>query len=226
MRATGDWVVIAAFNESEVVGGVIAAVCACYPRVVVVDDGSADATGDAALAAGALVLRHSVNLGQGAALETGIRFALAAGAERIVTFDADGQHRVDDIDALLARQRETGADVVIGSRFLGGAEGLPRGRRLLLKLAAAFTRRTSGVAVTDPHNGLRVFTRRAAEQIRIRQNRMAHASEIIDRVGELELSLAEAPVTIIYTEYSLQKGQRLGNALNILAGLFLARLNK
>ena len=226
MIGDGIWIVIPAYNEGDVVADVVASVRARYSNVVVVDDCSDDATGIAAMSTGAVVLRHPVNLGQGAALQTGIRYALAMGAQIVITFDSDGQHRVEDIGILVDRQRETGADVVAGSRFLGRAEGIPRLRRMVLKLATVFTRMTTGVRLSDAHNGLRLFTRRAAERIRIRQNRMAHASEIIDQIGALKLSVAEAPVTIVYTPYSLGKGQRLGNAVNILVELFVARLNR
>ncbi len=220
------WVVIPAFNEAQVIADVVAGVRARYSNVIVVDDCSRDETGTNALRAGAVVLRHPLNLGQGAALETGIRYALSRGAEYIVTFDADGQHRVADIAVLLDRQHETGTDVVVGSRFLGAAHGMPPLRRIVLKLAVAFMRLTSGVPMSDAHNGFRLFTRRAAERIRIRQNRMAHASEIIEQIGSLGLSISEAPVTIVYTEYSLRKGQRLGNAVNIIWEMLLARLHK
>jgi len=220
------WVVIPAFNEGAVIGEVVRGVRTLYRNVVVVDDCSRDDTGAAAMSAGAMVLRHPINLGQGAALQTGIRYVLRVGADSVVTFDADGQHRVEDIAALLDTQARTNADVVIGSRFLGRAHNIPTMRRVVLKLAVAFTRVTSGIKLTDAHNGLRLLTRRAAEEIRITQNRMAHASEIIDQIHKLGLSVAEAPVTIVYTEYSLRKGQRLDNAFNILSELFVGWLNK
>lgn len=224
--ANSLWVVIPAYNEGSVVGEVVSDVRALYRNVVVVDDCSRDDTGAAARSAGAIVLRHPINLGQGAALQTGIRYALGRGADYIVTFDADGQHRVEDIGLLLDTQVRSKADVVVGSRFLGRVENIPPIRRMVLKLAVLFTRVTSGVKLTDAHNGLRLLTRRAAERIRITQNRMAHASEITDQIHRLGLSVAEAPVTIIYTEYSLRKGQRLSNAFNILAELIVGRLNK
>jgi glycosyltransferase involved in cell wall biosynthesis len=219
-------IVIPAFNESEVIGDVVVG-CRGHFRqvmVVVVDDCSEDDTAGCARRAGGVVVRHPVNLGQGAALQTGLRYALDHGAETIVTFDADGQHRVSDLDVLIGTQQTTGADVVQGSRFLGSAEAIPLLRRLVLRIAVAFTRVTSGTQVTDAHNGLRLLTRRAAQQIRIRQNRMAHASELVEQFRVLKLKVVEAPVTIVYTEYSLRKGQRLSNAFNILADLLVAKL--
>jgi len=220
------WVVIPAFNEATVIGDVISGLRARYPNVVVVDDRSEDDTTNVAVAAGAVVIRHPINLGQGAALQTGIRYALQRGADCIVTFDADGQHQVEDIGVLLDTHTRTNADVVIGSRFLGSVKNLPTARRAILKAAVLFMRITSGVKLTDAHNGLRLLTRSAAQRLRITQNRMAHASEIVQQIHDLRLAVAEAPVTIVYTEYSLRKGQKLGNAFNILTELFVARLNK
>ena len=219
-------VVVPGYNEAEVIGRVVAGVVAAYPFVIVVDDCSTDATAVRAAGAGATVLRHAVNLGQGAALQTGISYALQQGAAMIVTFDADGQHRVEDIAVLLETQARTGADVVAGSRFLGSAVGLPPARRLLLRAAVRFTRLTSGVALTDAHNGLRLLTRHAASRIRITQNRMSHASELMDQVGALRLRIVEAPVTVIYTAYSLAKGQRLSNSISILFELLVARMSR
>lgn len=227
MAGSGDlWVVIPAFNEGPVIDAVVRGVCAHYPNVVVIDDCSRDDTGALALAAGATVLRHPINLGQGAALQTGIAFALAQGAACIVTFDADGQHQVADIAVLRQTQARTGADVVTGSRFLGRAENIPPLRRLALRAAVVFTRLTSGVKATDAHNGLRLFTRRAAERIRITRDGMAHASEITRQIHDAGLAVAEAPVTIVYTEYSLGKGQKLSNAIHVVAELFLGRINR
>jgi glycosyltransferase involved in cell wall biosynthesis len=220
------WIVIPAFNEGSVIGEVVASVRATYRHVVVVDDCSRDNTGVAAANSGAIVLRHAINLGAGAATQTGLRYALEHGAEYIVTFDADGQHRAEDIAVLIDRQRDTGADVVIGSRVLGTVKGMPPLRRLVLRLAVVFTWVTSGIRVSDPHNGLRLLTRHAAEVVRIRQNRYAFCSEILDRVRALRLRLAEAPVTVLYTEYSLRKGQRVSNAFDIIWDLILARLTK
>lgn len=219
-------VVIPAYNEAKVIGSVVAGLRAGYPDIIVVDDCSKDDTAAQAGAAGATVLRHVINLGQGAALQTGITYALQQGADQIVTFDADGQHRVEDIAVLMETQARTGADVVAGSRFLGKAIGLPPVRRAVLQAAVRFTRWTSGLELTDAHNGLRLLTRYAASRIQITQNRMSHASELVDQFGRLGLRMAEAPVTIIYTSYSLAKGQRLSNSVSILFELLLARLSR
>ncbi len=219
------WVVVPAYNEAQRLPATLGRLQARFPRVVVVDDGSADATAQSAMKCpGIWVLRHAFNLGQGAALQTGIDFALARGARFIVTFDADGQHDADDIPALLQPLREGRADVALGSRFLGRTVGMPRSRRLLLHAAVLFTRLFSRVRLTDAHNGLRAFSRRGAEQIRISLNGMAHASEIIDQIRRRGLRYCEVPVTIRYSAAVLDKGQSGWNSLRIAANLTLSRI--
>ncbi len=220
------WVVIAAFDEAKVIGRVVADVRRIYPNIVVVDDGSKDGTASEALAAGAVVLRHPLNLGQGAALQTAIRFALSQDASLIVTFDADGQHMVSDVAVLIEAQRKAGVDVVLGSRFLGRAVDMPRSKALTLRAAVLFTRLTTGMALTDAHNGLRLLTRKAAASLSLKQNRMAHASEILDQVRSANLKYVEAPVTISYSEYSIQKGQRISSSFYILMDLIVGRFGR
>ena len=220
------WVVIPAWREAKVVRGVVGQVRAICPRIVVVDDGSKDETGPEALRGGAIVLTHIVNLGQGAALQTGIDFALRQGAEYIFTFDADGQHSPESLVKMAEVMWGNGADVVLGSRWLGSAEAIPAARKLALRFAVIFTRCQAGLKLTDTHNGLRLFTRRAALAIRITQPRMAHASELLAQIGRLKLRYAEAPVKVCYTEYSLRKGQRLSGMFRVLLDIFYARLTR
>jgi glycosyltransferase involved in cell wall biosynthesis len=226
MRRRHIWVVIAAYNEVGVIARVVGEVRRCGYTVLLIDDGSTDATAATAEKAGAVVIRHPVNLGQGAALQTGIEYALREGADVIVTFDADGQHRVADIDVLIDAMAKHNVDFVFGSRVLGGAINLPPTRRLLLKAATWFTRMTSGLSVTDTHNGLRAMTQRGAGAIRLRQNRMAHASEFLNQVSASRLKYVEVPVTIEYSAYSLAKGQKLGNSLSILVDLSAQSLHR
>lgn len=218
------WVICAAYNEATAIGRVVTELGRTGHQVIVVDDGSRDATADVAAAAGAHVVVHPINLGQGAALQTGIDYALAQGADVLVTFDADGQHRVSDIARLVDALRQARADFALGSRFLGQTSNLPRLRRWLLKAATVFTRVTTGLRLTDSHNGLRAFTRKGAAAIRLRQNRMAHASEILVEIARSGLRYVEVPVTIEYTAYSLAKGQHIGNSVTILLDLFAQEL--
>jgi glycosyltransferase involved in cell wall biosynthesis len=224
-QSGGVWVLVPAYNESQVIAGVISGLKHCFENIVVIDDGSSDDSAEIAENCGAIVLRHPINLGQGAALQTGIDFALSRGAEFIITFDADGQHRPADIEKLLDALTLHRADFALGSRFLGTALNVPLFRRLLLRAATVFTRVTAGIPVTDAHNGLRAMTRRGAVCIRLRQNRMAHASELLVQIARSGLSFVEVPVTVEYSRYSLAKGQRAGDILVILLDLFARRLH-
>lgn len=212
------WVVVPCYNEGARLVDVLSSLVSYGHSVVVVDDGSATPVSDLRRFASVHLLRHCVNLGQGAALQTGIDYALAHGADYIVTFDGDGQHLPTDIDAMLAPLRDRRAQVTLGTRFASGgrAIGIPATRALVLKAAIAFTRRTTGLRITDTHNGLRTFTRDAAARLRITQNRMAHASQILSEIARLRLVYNEVPVTIRYSTESLEKGQRMSNAFNIL----------
>lgn len=218
--------VVPAYNEGPAISDVIENTLRYVDRVVVVDDASRDETGASALRPRVDLLRHPVNLGQGAALQTGITHALALGATHIVTLDADGQHDPSEIDRMLQAMREAGVDVALGSRFKGETIGMPTFRRVVLKLAVAFTRLTTGLRITDSHNGFRVLTASAAHRLCIRQNRMAHASEILDEIARKRISFVEVPVTVRYTDYSRAKGQSSLNSFNILLDLALHWLRK
>lgn len=218
MDRSGTWVVIAAYNEAVVIEHVVGSVIAEGYRVVVVDDGSRDATAVRAREGGAVVLKHAINLGQGAALQTGIDFALRRGASRIVTFDADGQHDPKDIATLVAALDEH--QVALGSRFLGGVEGASQRRMMLLKTAVTVSNRLSGLRLTDAHCGLRAFRAEAAPKLRMTQDRMAHASELLRKLQTSGLSYVEVPITIRYTDHSRQKGQRGYDAIRILFDYF------
>lgn len=214
------WLVVPLYNEGEVIRQVVTDARRTFPRIVCVDDGSVDDSGAEAAAAGAVVVTHPINLGQGAALQTGIEYALQQpGTRYLVTFDSDGQHRVEDAAAMVDLLRADAADVVFGSRFLDGRTEPGLLKKLVLKAAITFSNATTGVRLTDTHNGLRAFTRAAAAALSIKQNRMAHASEIIEQVGKAGLRYIEHPVHILYTDYSRKKGQSLLNSVNILTEL-------
>jgi glycosyltransferase involved in cell wall biosynthesis len=225
-RASGPqvWVVVAAYNEGARLHQTLAKLAGRGHQVVVVDDGSRDDTYEVALRHDVWALRHHVNRGQGAALQTGIDFALKRGADILVTFDADGQHCADEIEALVEPVRSGRVDAALGSRFLGKTIGLRASRWLVLKLGVLFTRLVSGIRVTDTHNGFRAFSRQAAERIRIMQDRMAHASEILDRIRQENLTFCEVPVTIRYSAETRLKGQSSWNALKIAGQLLLGRM--
>lgn len=222
----GTWVIVPAFEEAEAIGPVVSNLRGAGWQVLVVDDGSSDATASAGMRAGAVVLRHAINLGQGAALRTGFAFAMAQPEVRwVVTFDADGQHDLGAIPALLAPLVTGAAEVTLGSRFLDpdSAHQIPRSRQRLLRVATAISRATTRLPLTDTHNGLRGFTIGALRQLRLEQDRMAHASEILAEIARCGLSVREIPVRVHYSAYSIAKGQRPLDAINILWDLFLNR---
>ena len=211
------WVIIPVFNEEKVIAQVITELLPVFPNVVCVDDGSRDASASEIAATGAHLVRHPVNMGQGAALQTGLAYALARnGAQYFVTFDADGQHRVADAAEMVGVARQGTADAVLGSRFLERATTVPWLKRLVLRVAAMVSRSGRRLRLTDAHNGLRVITRPVAERLQIRMNGMAHASEIVACLASGDWRVTEVPVTILYTDYSRSKGQSLVNGVNIL----------
>jgi glycosyltransferase involved in cell wall biosynthesis len=215
------WVVIAAFNEGPAIRGVVERVVSDGWRCVVVDDGSRDDTGAAAEAGGAVVLRHVLNRGQGAALQTGIDYAVERGARIVVTFDADGQHRIEDVPGLVAALDEGGgADVALGSRHLGGVVGAKASRRHFLKMATVASNRMSGMQLTDAHCGLRAIRAEVVPRLRITKDRMAHASELLRKLKTSGVRVVEVPVVVAYTEYSMSKGQSGFGAVRILFDYF------
>lgn len=220
--------IIPAYNEGLAVKDTIDKIPEDF-RVVCVNDGSRDDTLRYLQDTCAEIVSHSVNLGQGAALQTGIDYALMdEKAKYFVTFDADGQHRIEDVRLMLEHIKKQKLDIVLGSRFLGNTVNMPRIKKIILKVAVKFSNLSagSGMNLTDTHNGLRVMNRKAAEQMQLKMPDFAHASEIIDRIVEKDLSYAEVPVTIVYTDHSLAKGQSMINSINIVFDVLLSKVIK
>lgn len=220
---SGVWIIVPAFNEAQVIGDVVTDLRAVFAHVVCVDDGSRDDTAQLALRSGAHVVSHPVNLGQGAAIQTGVEYARRQpGAQVFATFDADGQHRLKDLLAMLERLSLDDVDVVIGSRFTGSTiTATPPLKRLILRAAAVLSPSSRRLRLTDAHNGLRVFNRTVADGLNLTMSGMSHAGEFIKLIDENRWRVAEEPVEILYTEYSLAKGQPLLNGINIVFDGFL-----
>ncbi|WP_053384206.1 glycosyltransferase family 2 protein [Leucobacter celer] len=221
VAAADVWVVIPLYNEATVIAGVVEGLLPVFPNVVCIDDGSRDGSGGIALAAGARLVTHPINLGQGAALQTGFEYALERGARYVVTFDADGQHRVEDAAAMVSRARDEDLAIVFGSRFLDDRTDPGILKKIVLKTAVAVTNLTTRTRLTDAHNGLRVIREDALRRIKLRQDRMAHGTEIVVQLGRTGLPYAEQPVEVIYSDYSKAKGQSLLNSVNILVDLII-----
>lgn len=220
--------IIPVYNEGPVVRSVVERVLEHYRHVVCVNDCSSDNSAAEILAAGAYLVEHPINMGQGAALQTGFEFArLLPGIRFAVTFDSDGQHRLEDVARMLEVIEEKQTDFVLGSRFLGTeAVGMSGGKRTLLRAAIWFSNTTSGVHLTDTHNGLRVFNKRVLDEIHLSIPDMAHASEILEVIRRHDYSYTEIPVEIVYTDYSRAKGQSMINAINIAFDTLLRKVSR
>ncbi len=209
--------IIPAYNESARIVAAVRDARSFVDAVVVVDDCSADDTGERAREAGATVVRHVINRGQGAALQTGTEYALRVlEADVLVHFDADGQMMGSEIPLMIAPIVAGEADIVFGSRFLGKRANMPMTRLMMNRLAKWFTLVISGISLTDTHNGFRALSRHAAEQIVITLDRMAHASQIQDLVKVKRLRYTERPVTITYSNETLAKSPSSLRAFGIV----------
>jgi glycosyltransferase involved in cell wall biosynthesis len=215
-------VIIPAYNEEKAIGDVIAKVpkniSGVGPvRIYVVDDGSADNTGDVALKAGAHVVRHAINLGVGAATITGIQASLRDGANILVTLDGDGQHDPTEIETLVTPVVNENIDFVVGSRFLKKpSKQTPKirivGNRIMNILTFIFYR----VWLSDTQSGYKAFSAKAANRMHLSFSGYEICSEMIGEIRRLQLQYTEVPVKIIYSQYSIKKGQSALNGVNIL----------
>ena len=220
-------VIIPVFNEEAVVKGVVNNVLKHYSTVVCIDDGSTDGSIAEIEKTKAYIIKHPINMGQGAALQTGIEFALSLpDIEYLATYDSDGQHRIEDMKTMVQAIEGGEYDVVLGSRFLGTTTGAGFLRALVLKAAVRFSNVVSGLKLTDAHNGLRVLSRDFASELQITLPDMAHASEILEIIAQTKAKFTEIPVTIDYTEYSKAKGQSLLNAINISFDILLRKATR
>ncbi len=215
-------VVVPLFNEETVITGVVTDLQKHFSRIVCVDDGSSDGSAEAARRAGATVIAHPMNLGQGAALQTGITWARQKGdLDYLITFDGDGQHKVEDVVDMLSYARRRDLAIVFGSRFLDKRTKPDLAKRIVLKVAVLITRVVTALQLTDAHNGLRVIRADALEHVNLIQDRMSHATEIVHQLAKSGLVWKEYPVEVLYTEYSKRKGQSLLNSINILFDLIV-----
>ncbi|HLD28404.1 MAG TPA: glycosyltransferase family 2 protein [Patescibacteria group bacterium] len=216
-------VLIPAYNESEKIVEVIRSVKAQSFEVLVVDDGSIDNTSDLAEQAGAKVLVHPINRGQGAAIKTGLTYFLDTGYDGLVFFDADGQMRPEEISQVIEPLLLGKYEVALGSRFLGQVRNIPWVKLVVLKLALLFTRLTTGLKLTDVHNGFQAWSREAIQKLNLTQDRQAYASQVLHEIADKKIKYIETPVTISYTSYSKKKGQSIFNAFNILFDLLIKK---
>ena len=228
MNSPKIFVIVPVFNEAPVLEKTLSGLIACGYRVILVDDGSTDNTEVIAGKYPVIFLQHALNIGQGAALATGMAAAMNLEADIVVHFDADGQHEATEIGKLTAPLLQNQCDIVFGSRFLKtvSAQPVPFIRKLILQTGRYINWILYGILLSDAHNGFRALNRRAFEKIVFTQNRMGHASEILYLVKQNRLRYQEESVTIHYTKYSREKGQSLFNSVNILFDLIFKKINK
>lgn len=214
-------VIIAAYNEAENIEKVLSELIETNFKIVVVDDGSTDSTVSLIDDSQVYLLEHQSNCGQGAALQTGIEFARKnPQIEIFVTMDADGQHQIKDINSLIQPIVEKKVDVVFGSRFLDNRSKLSLIRKIVLKAAVKFSKLSTGLPLSDAHNGIRAFSQDVIFEINLTRDGMAHASEIVEIVSEKNLKYQEVAVEILYPKFKYKRGQSLWNSINILSDLF------
>lgn len=220
-------VVVPVYNENATMLNTLTQLTAAGYAVIVVDDGSDIPAKKSIGHLPLTILRHKVNLGQGAALQTAFAYAKKLNHSIVITFDADGQHDAQDIPAMIAPIREQKADIVLGSRFLPeSGSGISASKKWVLQIARFINFLLSGSLLSDAHNGFRALNRVALEKIELTENRMAHASEILFETRRHKLRYCEVPVNIRYTDYSKQKGQSGMDSIKILFDLVLHKLFK
>lgn len=219
------FIIVPCYNEATVIRATIHALVQKGYSIVVVDDGSDDNTHDSLRGLPVHYIRHAVNLGQGAALNTGIRYALSAGAEKLVTFDADGQHDTGDVEKMISLLDAKGVGIVFGSRFLeGSSTNISGNRKLVLKIGRFINYLVSGILLTDANNGIRALTKDAAIKLQITENRSSHSAQIQNLVKINRIKYTECAVRVSYSAYSKQKGLKSINSIRILYDLILYKI--
>jgi len=193
--------------------------------VVVVDDCSNDGSKKQLAGLPIYYLRHRVNMGQGASLQTGIDLAKKKGAKYFVTFDADGQHDSNDITGMVELIEKEKSDFVFGSRFLPGSKtNASASRTFVLNTARYINYVVSGIMLSDAYNGLRLFDRKTAESIRLTENKMAHATQFQVLVAKHKLHYSEYANSIYYNEYTSGKGLRNRDGIKIFFEILLYKI--
>lgn len=225
-------IILPGYNEAEVINGVLAQILKETKKhkqykldIILVNDGSKDATAEIAIKHPVTVVSHLVNMGSGAATRTGLKYAKINNYDYAVTIDADGQHSTKDLISVIKKLNSEDFDLVIGSRLMN-SKGMPIIRVVGNKTLNFATRVILGVGVTDSQSGLKAFSRNAIEKIEIRANGFEFCSEIVWRAKQQDLKITEVPIKAIYTDYSLQKGQNNINALRIIKNLLKQKMRE
>lgn len=223
--------IIPAYNEATVIHDVVKNAIKHAKKspftidVVVVNDGSSDATSLLAKKAGAIVINHILNSGAGGATATGLSYAEQNSYDIAATMDADGQHAIEDVIEGVTKLIHEPIDLLIGSRLIN-SEGMSKTKVLGNKGLSLITYFLFGINSTDSQSGLRIYSRKALEQLRWKTSGYEFCSEMLWRAKQLGLAIDEYPIQAIYTEYSKAKGQNNWNAINIVKSLLKRRISE
>jgi glycosyltransferase involved in cell wall biosynthesis len=189
---------IPAFNEEKSIASIILRLKKKYETIIVCDDGSSDLTGSIAKELGAIVITHKKNLGYGAAIRSIFLKSRELEIDALVTFDADGQHRIDDIDSMIKPIIEDKADIVIGSRFLHDKSKVPKYRKVGIKTITGLTNVATGLKVSDAQSGFRSYNKKSLENINPSDFGMGISTEILIKAKKLNYRIMEIPIVILY----------------------------
>lgn len=214
--------VIPALNEEKNISLVIEKVKKYVDQVIIVDDGSSDNTVNIAKNSQATTLKHLVNRGQGAALQTGNDYCLKNNADIIVHFDADNQFLAEEIPEVIKPLLDNKADIVFGSRFLNKKSKIPVFKKRVIMPLARLINSFLGIVTSDPQSGFRAFNKKTAELIKIENDGMAHCSEILHKAFDYKLRVKEVPITVIYHEF----GNNFSGGLRIIKDLLMGKIIK
>ena len=218
------YILIPVFNEEKKIKSVVTDLSKYFVNIVAVNDGSTDSSRDILESLDVTLLNHSINLGQGAAISTGFKYIQnLMNANAVVTFDADGQHSVEDAKAFAKEILSCDEEVIFGSRFIKNKANIPFLKKIVLSIVVLFTNRFSRTKLSDAHNGLKAIKKDSLKKIDITIDGFGFESQIIHQVSKKNMTYKELPTNTIYTSYSKNKGQKLINGLIILEDLFKSR---
>ena len=221
------YILVPVFNEEKKIKSVVSELQKVFKNIITVNDGSSDATQEILESLDVTVLNHSINLGQGAAISTGFKYIQDLNsAEAVVTFDADGQHSIEDAQAFAKEILLCDEEIIFGSRFIRNKANIPFIKKIALSIVVMFTNRLSRINLSDAHNGLKAIKKDSLKKIDITIDGFGFESQIIHEVSKKNITYKEMPTNTIYTSYSKNKGQKLINGLIILEDLFKSRGSK
>ena len=189
---------IPAFNEEKSLAAIILQLKKQYETIIVCDDGSSDMTGNIAEELGAVLITHKKNLGYGAAIRSIFLKARELKVDALVTFDADGQHRVEDIESVIEPIKEDKADIVIGSRFMENKSDVPKYRKAGIKTITGLTNVATGLNISDSQSGFRSYNKKTLENINPSDFGMGISTEILIKAKKIDLRIMEIPIVILY----------------------------